>query len=194
MNHLVPASCGCRRPEPYGSHVLAGTRESGRKTAARNRLPRGSASLLAAVCPTTSECPADAVFPLVLGNVHPSHRRPAISLIAQFSMSLSIFARDMPSTVSVVVPGVMAPCIAVQTAISAQVQIRVEQLPIDILQRQSSLASFSDDIQNGFGVSHLAYLSSLCRVTCSPSPLRQAIQRFGACRRLSRLRTTMGTL
>jgi hypothetical protein len=41
-------------------------------------------------------------------------------------------------------------------------------LSIDALQRQFAPATFSDDVQNGFGVSHLAYLSTL--VIRSPVP------------------------
>jgi hypothetical protein len=43
--------------------------------------------------------------------------------------------------------------------VGEQVQRRVEQLAVDVLQRQAAPAPFADDAQDGCGVSHLAYLS-----------------------------------
>jgi hypothetical protein len=41
-----------------------------------------------------------------------------------------------------------------------QVQGRVEQLAIDVPERQPSSAALSDDAKDRFGVSHLAHLPS----------------------------------
>src|SRR5579871_3462494 len=60
--------------------------------------------------------------------------------------------------------------IAVDFAIGFQIQFWIEQLPIDIFQRQLSLTSTSDDSQNLVGVSHLAYLLRFC--SSLPDPLR----------------------
>jgi hypothetical protein len=43
-------------------------------------------------------------------------------------------------------------------SVGEQVEFRIEQSSVKILQRQSSAASVSDDTQNGFGVSHFANL------------------------------------
>src|SRR6266516_746504 len=48
-------------------------------------------------------------------------------------------------------------------AVGKQVQVPVEQAPVDPFQRQSSFAAFTNDLQYGCGISHLAYLTVPCR-------------------------------
>src|SRR6266511_3365868 len=50
--------------------------------------------------------------------------------------------------------------VAVDLPVSTQIQFRVEQVPIESLQWQSSLAAFVDDLQQGFGSLHYAYPTS----------------------------------
>ena len=76
-------------------------------------------------------------------------------------MIASIFSRDMASTVSGVDAGGHRTVVAVDSPVGTQVQVAVEQLAIDVLQRQPSSATFADDSQDRFGVSHLAYLDVL---------------------------------
>ncbi len=62
--------------------------------------------------------------------------------------------------------------------IGTQIEVRIEELSIDPLQRQSSFSSVTDDIQNGFGILHCAsllvlmsgYLFSFAVGTAFPSP------------------------
>jgi hypothetical protein len=49
--------------------------------------------------------------------------------------------------------------VAVDLAVGQQEQPGVEQASVEPLQWQSSSAAFADDVQHGFGVSHLAYLT-----------------------------------
>src|SRR5262249_3829390 len=51
--------------------------------------------------------------------------------------------------------------VAIDPAVSAEVEAWVEQLSVDVLQNQSSLATILDDAQDRLGVSHLAYLLDL---------------------------------
>ncbi len=51
--------------------------------------------------------------------------------------------------------------ITIDLSVGFQVQLGVEQQPIDALQWQSSSATVTDDVQDRFGVTHLAYLAFL---------------------------------
>ena len=93
-----------------------------------------------------------------------------------------IFSIDIPSTVSELVPRVIAPRFD-RGGCKPSGTSRVEELPVGVLQMQATSATLPDDVQHRFGVSHLAYLNGpTIEVTCPPSP----------CGRLSRPRTTMG--
>jgi hypothetical protein len=60
--------------------------------------------------------------------------------------------------------------VGVDTPVGQQIQLRVEQLPIQFLDRQATPAAFTKDTQNHFGVLHFAYL--LVVGIRSPGPLR----------------------
>src|SRR3954454_570079 len=86
-------------------------------------------------------------------------------------MTRPILARDMPSTVSPSGPGVMAPLVGVQTPVGEQIQLRVEQLPIQSFQRQAAPSAFTQDIQYSCGLTHHAHLPAFeCPITWPPSP------------------------
>ena len=74
-------------------------------------------------------------------------------------MMASIFSNDMPSTVSAVMPFVVAPRVAVNLAVSGQIELLVEELSIHPSQRQSSFASFTEKSQVRVGGLHCACLS-----------------------------------
>ena len=63
------------------------------------------------------------------------------------------------------------PSVAVNASIGERVQLGIEQLSIDVLQRQSSPAALTDDSQDSFGVPHLAYLPSQVSQHLPPFPL-----------------------
>src|SRR5437868_5982228 len=48
--------------------------------------------------------------------------------------------------------------IAIDPTVGTEVEVRVEELSVDVLQNQPSLATISDDAQDRLGVTHLAYL------------------------------------
>jgi hypothetical protein len=74
-------------------------------------------------------------------------------------------------------PGRHRTGVGVDAPVSQQIQLRVEQLPIQSFDRQSFLTAPSDDVQHRLGALHYAYLPALDLVTtCAPSP----------CSRLSR--------
>ena len=61
--------------------------------------------------------------------------------------------------------------VGVDAPVGQQIQLRVEQLPIQLIARQAAPAAFTEDLQDRFGVLHYAYLAALrCPVTCAPSP------------------------
>ena len=47
--------------------------------------------------------------------------------------------------------------VAVDLPVSTQIKLRIEQMPVQSLQWQSSLTAFVDDLQQGFGSLHYAY-------------------------------------
>src|SRR5581483_3690194 len=52
------------------------------------------------------------------------------------------------------------PIVSIESGVGVQVQGWVEQLAIDVPERQPLSAALSDDAKDRFGVSHLAYLPS----------------------------------
>ena len=48
--------------------------------------------------------------------------------------------------------------VGVDAPVGQQVQLRVEQLPIQLIARQAAPAAFTEDIQDRFGALHYAYL------------------------------------
>src|SRR3977135_3134827 len=67
-------------------------------------------------------------------------------------MMRPILASDMPSTVSPSPAGCHGPMVGVQTPVGQQIYLRVEQLPIHLIQRQATPTAITEDIQYRFGV------------------------------------------
>src|SRR5439155_20975931 len=61
----------------------------------------------------------------------------------------------------------------VDAPVGQQIQVRVEQLPVQPLHRQATPAAITQDIQHCSGVLHYAYLP-VTRDVSSPGPLRPA--------------------
>jgi hypothetical protein len=68
-----------------------------------------------------------------------------------------VSSTGQPTTSASTIPGVSA----ASPVNKQQIQVRVEQASADPFQRQSSPAAFTNDLQYGCGVSHLAYLTVL---------------------------------
>jgi hypothetical protein len=95
--------------------------------------------------------------------------------------------------------------VAVDLAVGQQMQVGVEQAPVDPLQRQSSPAAFTDDLQHGCGVcisrtSPSLLIVSTCvrwvgrrRGPCGSGPFPTASRSFGAIRPNRRARSTSTT-
>ena len=48
--------------------------------------------------------------------------------------------------------------VGVQTPVGQHIQVRIEQLPVQLVARQATPAAFTEDIQYRFGVLHCADL------------------------------------
>src|ERR1035438_7081703 len=132
------------------------------------------------------------LLPVLLGDVESPDWFESIPLVTQ-SVNDPV---DLPQCHAVrgfrVGSGRHRSFVGVDAPVGQQIQLRVEQLPIQLIQRQTLPAAFTEYTQYRFGVLHYAYLPVIrCPVTCAPSP----------CRRLSRppwcgvnRTTTMGTL
>ena len=58
-------------------------------------------------------------------------------------------------------PGRHRAVVGVDAPVGQQIQLRVEQLPIQLIQRQATPASLAQDIQHRSGVLHYAYLPAM---------------------------------
>src|SRR5689334_13864034 len=66
--------------------------------------------------------------------------------------------------------------VGIDAPVGQQIQLRVEQLSIQLIARQAAPAAFTEDLQDRFGVLHYAYLAALrCPVTCAPFALWTAL-------------------
>ena len=100
----------------------------------------------------------------------PSDRGPSVAFMANVVDERLDFRQGHP--VHSFLRGPFRECtgVSVDPSVRSQVEVRVEELSIEILQVQTSSASFSDDGQRRFGVSHLAYLPTWA--IHLPDPLR----------------------
>src|SRR5580704_1394348 len=62
------------------------------------------------------------------------------------------------------------PLVGVDATVGQQIQLRVEQLPVQLIARQPTPAAITQDTQHRFGVLHFAYLPAFGYP--SPGPLR----------------------
>lgn len=70
--------------------------------------------------------------------------------------------------------GCHRPVVGVDPPVRQQIQLRVEQLSIQLGTRQTLPAAFAEDTKYRFGVLHFAYVPVLrCPITCAPSPCRR---------------------
>ena len=110
-------------------------------------------------------------------DVDPLHRAEPVTLVAQRiddapDLAQRHAVRGLPGG-----PRRHRALVGVDPPVGQQIQLRVEQLPVQLLQRQAAPAALTQDTQHRFGALHYAYLpASKCPVTWPPSP----------CRRLSR--------
>ncbi len=104
-------------------------------------------------------------------NVDAPYRQPSVCLMTQGVNDPADFCQRHP------VDGFRRNTRCHRTSVTGdftvgkQEELRVEQLSIDVLQRQSSPAAVVDDSQDGFGVSHLAYLSVRVSGHLPPFPM-----------------------
>src|SRR5512144_1588726 len=110
-------------------------------------------------------------FPVLLGNVDPLYWPEPVALVAQRIDDAPDPGQRHAVHGLPVGPWRHRPMVGVQPPVSQQVQIRVEQLPVQLLTRQAAPATLTPDIQHRFGALHYAYLPVLrYPVTWPPSP------------------------
>ena len=95
-------------------------------------------------------------FPILLGNVDTSDWCPSKALMAEIVDEFLNFLQFHPVYGLSVAASGHGSVVGIQTGIGPQVQRRIVQQSIDVLQRQSAFASFMDDIQDCFSIPHLA--------------------------------------
>ena len=159
------ARCGSRGPG--GSHG------SGRRTAARSRLQDEPDHLLQQLVRPGGQPERRASRSASSGCTSAGPASIDTARSAAASMMASIFARDIPSTVSAVDARRHRPALRAILPYASRYRSAVEQQSIDALQRQSSPAAVADDPQDRLGVPHLAYLPPSWadrQITCLPSP------------------------
>jgi hypothetical protein len=97
-------------------------------------------------------------LPVLLGNPRPLDRAEAVALMAQRIDDATDLAQRHAVHGLRAGPGRHRTLIGVDTPVGQQVQLRVEQLSIQLIQRQATPAAFTQDTQHRFGVLHFAYL------------------------------------
>src|SRR6185312_6173796 len=108
---------------------------------------------------------------LLLRDVDPLDRAEPVALVAQRINDAPDLAqrhavRGLPGG-----PGRHRALVGVDAPVGQQIQLRVEQLPVQLCQRQAAPAALTQDTQHRFGVLHYAYLpASKCPVTWPPWP------------------------
>ena len=111
---------------------------------------------------------------VLLVDIGAPHRGPPIALMSQRLDD----RLDLPQAHAVRGLRAGAWChsavVAVDLPVSTQIQLRIEQVPVQSLQWQSSLTAFVDDLHQGFGCLHYAYL--MVPIRSSPVPLHPVVR------------------
>ena len=129
MNQVVPVQVSPPRAARYGSPGRAGTRASGRRTGVRSTPPTAGAPPRRRACPTTSANPAAAAS--VLFGIY-TRRAGANRYRSWRTASMMRLDRAQPHAVEglPVDPGRHRALVGVNPTVGEQIQLRVEQLPI----------------------------------------------------------------
>ena len=110
-------------------------------------------------------------LPVLFLDIDTFHRGEPVALTAQRIDDAPDLAQRHVVHGLPVSPGRHRPVVGVQTPIGQQVQVRVEQLPVQLIARQATPAAITEDIQYRCGALHYAYLPALeYPVTWPPSP------------------------
>ena len=136
------------------------------------RLQQGTDHLLQQLVRPCRQSQRTLLRRVLLVDVDAPHRGPPVALIPQrLDDRLNLLQAHAVHSLRVDA-GRHSPVIAVDLPVGTQIQLRIEQMPIQPLQGQSSLAAFVDDLQQGFGCLHYAYPAFPGRSvdTCATSP------------------------
>jgi hypothetical protein len=115
--------------------------------------------------------PQRAKLPVLFGDLDPSHRRESVALVAHRLDDGVDFRQGHAVRGFLADPGRHRALVGVDAPVGQQIQLRVEQLSIQLVTRQPSLAALTQDTQHRLGALHSAYLPVLS-VSESPAPLR----------------------
>ena len=115
--------------------------------------------------------PERACLPILLRDVDPLAGLEPVALVAHRIDDASDLLQRHAVHGFPVDPGRHRSMVGVDTPVGQQIQLRVEQLSIQLIARQATPAAFTEDTQYRFGVLHYAYLPALrCPITWPPSP------------------------
>src|SRR5258708_14367328 len=110
-------------------------------------------------------------LPVLLLDIDTPHRCKPAALSEQRIYDAPVLAQRHVVHGLPVSPGRHRPVVGVQTPVGQQVQLRVEQLPVQLIARQAPPASITEDIQYRCCALHYAYLPALeSPLTLPPSP------------------------
>jgi hypothetical protein len=109
--------------------------------------------------------------PRLLGDMHPAHRAEPVPLEAYRLDDAADLAQRHAVHGLLADPDRHRTLFGVDATVGQQIQLRVEHLPIQLLQRQATPTALTQDTQHRFGALHYAYLPA-CGVSESPGPLR----------------------
>src|SRR5205823_3781010 len=108
----------------------------------------------------------------LLRNVDTSYRFKSVTLMAHRIDDAVDLVRRRAVRGLPIGPGRHRTLVGVDASVGQKVQLRVEQLTVQLIQRQATPPAITEDIQYRFGVLHYAYLSAFeYPVTWPPSPV-----------------------
>src|SRR6266436_2834776 len=111
-------------------------------------------------------------FPIAFRDVDTTYWAESVALVAQLINDLVDLAQRHPVYGFPGDPGRHRPLVGVDAPVGQQVQLRVEQLPVQLITRQATPPALTEDTQHRLGVLHFACL--LVFGIRSPGPLRPA--------------------
>jgi hypothetical protein len=103
-------------------------------------------------------------FPILLRDIDPPNGRESIALVTHRTDDAVDPAQRHAIHGLLRDPGRHRALVGVNTPVGQQIQLRVEQLPIQLLTRQTCSATFTQDTEHRFGALHFAYLLALIDV------------------------------
>jgi hypothetical protein len=114
-------------------------------------------------------------LPVLFRDMHPPHRTKPVALVAHRIDDATDLAQRHAVDGFLGDPRAHRTLVGVDAPVGQQIQLRVEQLSIQLRARQTTLAALTQDTQNRFGALHYAYLPNwICPLHLTPFALQAA--------------------